>query len=225
MVYTTEQSSPMMRGLVSSSTAAGTTIGFILGSGSAWLVNALLTPDQVLTWGWRVPFVASVVLCFAGWFLRRGIHETAAGLKAAANRPALLPSLVADWLPILRTFGIVAMTNAAYYLTFTYRCRAAQEPDGCGRPDLPAREHAEPARRPAREAARRLAVGQGRPTAADARFDGGRDRDGLSGHESDAVRRAGRIHRGPNPAWRCRSGWRSGCRVRWSSRSFRCGRG
>ena len=85
MVYTTEQSSPMMRGLVSSSTAAGTTIGFILGSGSAWLVNALLTPDQVLTWGWRVPFVASVVLCFAGWFLRRGIHETAAGLKAAAQ--------------------------------------------------------------------------------------------------------------------------------------------
>jgi MHS family proline/betaine transporter-like MFS transporter len=27
---------------------------------------------------------------------------------------------VADWLPMLRTFGIVATTNAAYYLTFTY---------------------------------------------------------------------------------------------------------
>ena len=120
MVYTTEQSTPMMRGLVSSSTAAGTTIGFILGSGSAWVVNALLTPDQVLAWGWRVPFVASVGLCVAGWFLRRGIYETAEGLKAAAIRPPLLPSLVADWLPIVRTFGIVAMTNAGYYLTFTY---------------------------------------------------------------------------------------------------------
>ena len=31
MVYTTEASSPLLRGLVSSSTAAGTTIGFILG--------------------------------------------------------------------------------------------------------------------------------------------------------------------------------------------------
>ena len=39
MVYTTELASPLMRGLVSSSTAAGTTLGFILGSGSAWLVN------------------------------------------------------------------------------------------------------------------------------------------------------------------------------------------
>jgi MHS family proline/betaine transporter-like MFS transporter len=120
MVYTTELASPMMRGLVSSSTAAGTTIGFILGSGSAWLVNALLTRDQVAAWGWRVPFIASISLCILGWFLRRGISETAEGLKAAAIRPPLFESLVADWLPIVRTFGIVAMTNAAYYLTFTY---------------------------------------------------------------------------------------------------------
>ena len=35
-------------------------------------------------------------------------------------RPPLLPSLLADWRPIVQTFGIVAMTNAAYYLTFTY---------------------------------------------------------------------------------------------------------
>src|SRR6185436_10107883 len=37
MVYTTELASPMMRGLVSSSTAAGTTIGFILGVTTALL--------------------------------------------------------------------------------------------------------------------------------------------------------------------------------------------
>src|SRR4030095_5540874 len=47
MVYTTESSSPMTRGLISSSTAAGVTIGFILGSGSAWLVNALMSKDAV----------------------------------------------------------------------------------------------------------------------------------------------------------------------------------
>jgi MHS family proline/betaine transporter-like MFS transporter len=32
----------------------------------------------------------------------------------------LLPSLAADWRPMLQTFGILAMTNATYYLTFTY---------------------------------------------------------------------------------------------------------
>jgi MHS family proline/betaine transporter-like MFS transporter len=120
MVYTTEQSSPLMRGLVSSSTAAGTTIGFIFGSATAWLVNASLPPDQVTTWGWRIPFVGSVVFLIIGYLLRRGITETAEGLKAAAVRAPLLPSLIADWIPIVQTFGIVAMTNAAYYLTFTY---------------------------------------------------------------------------------------------------------
>ena len=120
MVYTTEKAAPLMRGLISSSTAAGTTLGFILGSGSAWLVNSLMSPAEVSTWGWRIPFVGSILFCVAGYLLRRGISETAEGLKAAAIRPPLLPSLISDWLPILQTFGIVGMTNAAYYLTFTY---------------------------------------------------------------------------------------------------------
>jgi MHS family proline/betaine transporter-like MFS transporter len=120
MVYTTELASAETRGLVSSSTAAGTTIGFILGSASAWLVTAFLSADQVSRWGWRIPFVGSVIFCVLGWLLRRGIHETAEGLKAAATRPPLIRSLIADWRPMVQTFGIVAMTNAAYYLTFTY---------------------------------------------------------------------------------------------------------
>ncbi len=120
MVYTTEMASPMMRGLVSSSTAAGTTIGFILGSGSAWLVNLWLPAADAATWGWRIPFVGSIIFCIVGFLLRRGIDETTEGVQAAALRPPLLPSLKADWLPIVQTFGIVAMTNAAYYLTFTF---------------------------------------------------------------------------------------------------------
>jgi len=120
MVYTTESASAMTRGLVSSSTAAGVTIGFILGSGSAWLVNVLLSRGDVATWGWRIPFVGSVVFCIVGWWLRRGLRETAEGLRAVASRPPLIPSLIADRLPMLQTFGILATTNAAYYLTFTY---------------------------------------------------------------------------------------------------------
>lgn len=120
MVYTTELASPLMRGLVSSSTAAGTTIGFILGSACAWLVNLLLSPAEVDAWGWRVPFVGSVVFMIGGYLLRRGIVESAEGEKAREVRPPLFASLVADWRPIIQTVGIVAMTNAAYYLTFTY---------------------------------------------------------------------------------------------------------
>jgi len=120
MVYTTELSSPLIRGLVASSTAAGTTLGFILGSLTAWLVNRTLGAEVSADWGWRIPFIGSLVFCVIGYFLRSGIHESEQGVKAAAERAPVVRTLINDWKPILQTFGIVAMTNAAYYLTFTF---------------------------------------------------------------------------------------------------------
>jgi len=120
MVYTTELAPRALRGLVSSSTAAGTTLGFILGSATSLLVDAVLTAQEAADWGWRIPFIGSVVFVIAGWFLRRGIHESEQGQKAAAARAPIGTSLLGDWRPIVQTFGIVGMTNAAYYLTFTF---------------------------------------------------------------------------------------------------------
>lgn len=120
MVYTTELASPRMRGLISSSTAAGTTLGFILGVLTVQLIKASLEPAEVDAWGWRLPFIGSVVFCIGGWLLRSGIHESDVVVKAAKVRSNVLASLVRDWRPIAQTFGIVAMTNAAYYLTFTF---------------------------------------------------------------------------------------------------------
>jgi MHS family proline/betaine transporter-like MFS transporter len=120
MVYTTELASPRWRGLVSSSTAAGTTIGNMLGNISALIVTAMLSTAQKDSWGWRLPFLFSASFCIAGWFLRRGIKETDEGEQAAAIRAPILESLLGDWRPMLQTFGIVGMTNAAYYLTFTF---------------------------------------------------------------------------------------------------------
>jgi MHS family proline/betaine transporter-like MFS transporter len=120
MVYTTELASPLLRGIVASSTAAGTTLGFLLGSATAWLVNRSLGADASADWGWRISFIGSFVFCVAGWLLRRGIAEPEHGKKAAAARAPIVRSLIADWRPIVQTFAIVAMTNAAYYLTFTF---------------------------------------------------------------------------------------------------------
>ena len=118
LAYTTEKASPFRRGILSSSTAVGTTVGFIMGSGSAWLAGAVL-PDHAV-WAWRVPFIASIGLTLCGYLVLRGASETEPGLKAAAVRPPILSSLVGDWLPAIQTFGIIGMTNAAYYMTFTY---------------------------------------------------------------------------------------------------------
>jgi MHS family proline/betaine transporter-like MFS transporter len=127
MVYTTELARPASRGLVSSSAAAGVTLGFILGSSCAWAVKHWLEADEVAAWGWRIPFIGSIVLLIGGWLLRKGLSETPQGVIAASMRPPLLASLGDDWLPMLRAFGIIAMTNAAYYLMFTYVVEARSE--------------------------------------------------------------------------------------------------
>ncbi|HUS32847.1 MAG TPA: MFS transporter [Kofleriaceae bacterium] len=131
MVYTTELASPLLRGIVASSTAAGTTLGFILGSLTAYLVNRGLGHEAAADWGWRIPFIGSLVFCVVGFALRSGIHESEAGQKAAAERAPIVQSLIADWKPIVQTFGIVAMTNAAYYLAFTFAVerRKAEDTD------------------------------------------------------------------------------------------------
>jgi MFS transporter, MHS family, proline/betaine transporter len=120
MVYTTELASPLWRGIIASSTAAGTTIGFILGLTCAWAVNKAMGPEAAADWGWRIPFVGSVLFCVVGYLLRNGIHESEAGEKAAEERAPIVQSLIGDWKPIVQTFGIIALTNACYYLTFTF---------------------------------------------------------------------------------------------------------
>lgn len=120
MVYTTELASPLARGLIASSTAAGTTLGFFLGLATAWLISVTLGDAASAEWGWRIPFIASLLLVVAGWLLRRGIEESEQGVKAAKQRAPIIRSLLGDWKPIVQTFGIVSLTNAAYYLVFTF---------------------------------------------------------------------------------------------------------
>jgi MFS transporter, MHS family, proline/betaine transporter len=123
MVYTTELASPMLRGLISSSTAAGTSLGFILGSGVVYAVKKSMGEAALGDWGWRLPFIISVVFCIAGYFLRHGIVEPETTAKAKQEQQEhrhWFKSVMRDWRPIVQTFGIVGMTNAAYYLTFTF---------------------------------------------------------------------------------------------------------
>jgi MFS transporter, MHS family, proline/betaine transporter len=123
MVYTTELASPMLRGLISSSTAAGTSLGFILGSGVVYGVKKSMGEAALGDWGWRLPFIISVVFCIAGYFLRHGIVEPDTTAKAKEEQQEhrhWFKSVMRDWRPIVQTFGIVGMTNAAYYLTFTF---------------------------------------------------------------------------------------------------------
>ena len=121
MAYTTEHAKPLMRGFISSSTALGTSLGFLFGSGAVWVLEAAMPADQVKAWGWRLPFLFSVLLAMVGWMLRRSLHESEAGKAAreVKDRPSVFRAIAADWKPCLQLFAIVAFSNALYYFMFT----------------------------------------------------------------------------------------------------------
>lgn len=60
----------------------GAPIGFVLSTGAFIVLTALLAEDQFMSWGWRIPFIASALLVFIGLWVRLRITETPAFREA-----------------------------------------------------------------------------------------------------------------------------------------------
>jgi MFS transporter, MHS family, metabolite:H+ symporter len=75
-VMLTEYAPVQRRGLISSLVSLGTNSGTLAASGIWAILLAVLTEEQLLSWGWRLPFLLSfALLIFAVW-LRRSLKES-----------------------------------------------------------------------------------------------------------------------------------------------------
>jgi len=55
----------------------GVPLGFLLASGMTALMTGVVSPGEAyLQWGWRVPFLASVILIVVGFVIRRSVEES-----------------------------------------------------------------------------------------------------------------------------------------------------
>jgi MFS transporter, MHS family, metabolite:H+ symporter len=64
------------RGLVASLVSLGTNSGTLAASGLWALLVAVLSEDQLLSWGWRLPFLLSFVLMIFAVWMRRNLKES-----------------------------------------------------------------------------------------------------------------------------------------------------
>ena len=74
-VLLSEFATPRNRGLMGSFAAIGTNAGTLLAAGT-WALLALLPNSELLAWGWRVPFLASILVFASALIIRTRLSET-----------------------------------------------------------------------------------------------------------------------------------------------------
>ncbi|NUP74517.1 MAG: MHS family MFS transporter [Sinomonas sp.] len=81
-----EHSPAGRRGFYTSFSLQGTQAGSILASAAFIPLSAMLPIESFQSWGWRVPFLLSAFVVFAGYLIRRRVAETPAFLAEAAQQ-------------------------------------------------------------------------------------------------------------------------------------------
>ncbi|MER5514101.1 MFS transporter [Streptomyces sp. NPDC002763] len=115
-----EHAPPDRRGFFTSFTLSGTQGGQLIAT-LVFIPVSRLPEDQLLSWGWRVPFWLSAAVAVAGWFIRRTVQETPAFARQAAAegvvRLPLVTLLRHHWADVLRVVGGALIASVSTIFT------------------------------------------------------------------------------------------------------------
>ena len=92
-----ELADSQQRGLYTSFALSGTQAGIILSSVVFVLLSALLSENELLTWGWRVPFLCSALLVVMGVWVRFRLPESPVFLAEKRGNESRLEPLRILW--------------------------------------------------------------------------------------------------------------------------------
>ncbi len=120
--YVAEHAPRGKRGAFTSWIQTTATLGFFLSLAVILGVRALLTPESFAAWGWRIPFLVSIVLLGVSVYIRLKLHESPvfAEMKAQGKvSKAPLTESFARWpnaqLVLRALFGATAGQGVVWY--------------------------------------------------------------------------------------------------------------
>jgi MHS family proline/betaine transporter-like MFS transporter len=101
-IFIVESAPDDHRGLAASLVTGTAGLAYIAGISVAVVLSAMLTEDAMISWGWRLPFLASIVLAAIGLYIRRELGET----------------------PVFKTVRLTRLRADFQPVTFRENCRA-----------------------------------------------------------------------------------------------------
>ncbi|RYE34509.1 MAG: MFS transporter [Hyphomicrobiales bacterium] len=86
------------------------------------LQNVFLTHEQLVAWGWRIPFVIGAMLAVTAMLMRRHMHETESfeAARATMKKESSLRGLLKYPREVAIVVGLTAGGTAAFYTFTTY---------------------------------------------------------------------------------------------------------
>lgn len=112
------------RGFYASWPQAGVPLGLLLSTAVVALLRRLLTEDEFLAWGWRVPFWLSGLLIAVGFLIRLRITETPLFAELQQSKQLsespVRETLRKHWREVLLAGGARVAENACFYLFTVY---------------------------------------------------------------------------------------------------------
>jgi metabolite-proton symporter len=96
----------------------GAPIGFLLSGSSFLALSEWLTDDQFLTFGWRIPFLASAALVLVGLYVRLAITETPVFQQAAMSEGRAKVPMLDVFREHPRTLLLGTLASIATFVLF-----------------------------------------------------------------------------------------------------------
>lgn len=118
IVFMVENAPPKKRGMAGALAGSGAVVGILLGSATGTALAALMSPESLNSWGWRIPFLLGLVIGIVGLLLRRNIE---AKNEVTADQKQPIIETIEYYRPLLARLAGLSLFNAVtFYLIFVY---------------------------------------------------------------------------------------------------------
>jgi MHS family proline/betaine transporter-like MFS transporter len=122
--FTTESAPANERGFWGSWTQGSLIGGILLGSLVAAIIQGMLPTESLVSWGWRLPFLAGLGIGIFGLWMRTGLSESSdfenTKKSADSDRNPIMDAIREFPLRIFHTAMLVILSGGGFYLLFVW---------------------------------------------------------------------------------------------------------
>jgi MFS transporter, MHS family, proline/betaine transporter len=119
--FISESAPARMKATFGAFTPLGSTLGFAVAAAAAGTVSAFTTEEQMLAWGWRIPFLLAFPLTLLCLWARTRVQETHDGAEVTGHGRSPLVTVIRRYpWPLLQAVGMSIACNGTAYIGLTY---------------------------------------------------------------------------------------------------------